>query len=194
VKREDGHPMRPPHVIRQYEYPAAGRLRDAGAPMIGRGSAVSGDAALQTSVSRLPLVGAAKRLQEFMLHAGAANVRDGRITLVCGRRGAFAQPGIVHQNPPAPGRLTANAFAGRSVLYGPDAGQEQRAGQFATGARRSIRRLTGRSGTRRGLWQGVTLTWFFSVSPTPAGVPVKCGPRRPRRDLDRPPWVPTICG
>ena len=93
-----GNPYATPHVIRPFEYPPPDGYETPEHPLIGVDRHFRIAAALQQAHPQLPLIGSGySYLQEFMLHAGAANVRDGRITVVGVGRGAFAQPDFVHQ-------------------------------------------------------------------------------------------------
>src|SRR5262249_4366204 len=82
----------------------------------------------------LPLVGSGySYLQEFLLHAGAANVCDGRITFVGVGRAALPQPDFVHEFL-AHGRLDrkriCRTFSFCTALM---RAKHNQFGQFATG-------------------------------------------------------------
>jgi NADPH2 dehydrogenase len=93
-----GSPYATPHVIRPFEYPPPDGYETPEHPLIGvdRHFRLAGQ--LQEMYPRLPLVGSGySYLQEFFVHAGAANVRDGRITIVGVGRAALPQPDFVQQ-------------------------------------------------------------------------------------------------
>ncbi len=93
-----GNPYASPHIIRPFEYPPPDGYQTPEHPLIGvdRHFRVAGE--LQATFPDFPLVGSGySYLQEFLAHAGAANVRDGRITLVGVGRAALPQPDFVRQ-------------------------------------------------------------------------------------------------
>jgi 2,4-dienoyl-CoA reductase-like NADH-dependent reductase (Old Yellow Enzyme family) len=93
-----GSPYATPHVIRPFEYPPPDGYETPEHPLIGvdRHFRLAGD--LQAAFPHLPLVGSGySYLQEFLFHAGAANIRDGRITIVGVGRAALPQPDFARQ-------------------------------------------------------------------------------------------------
>jgi 2,4-dienoyl-CoA reductase-like NADH-dependent reductase (Old Yellow Enzyme family) len=93
-----GSPYQTPHVIRPFEYPPPDGYETPEHPLIGvdRHFRVAGQ--LQQAFPQLPMIGSGySYLQEFMLHAGAANVRDGRIRVVGVGRAALPQPDFAEQ-------------------------------------------------------------------------------------------------
>jgi 2,4-dienoyl-CoA reductase-like NADH-dependent reductase (Old Yellow Enzyme family) len=93
-----GNPYASPHLIRPFEYPPPDGYETPEHPLIGVDRHVRLAAELQGRYPHLPLVGSGySYLQEFLFPAGAANVRDGRITLVGVGRAALPQPDFVRQ-------------------------------------------------------------------------------------------------
>jgi NADPH2 dehydrogenase len=93
-----GSPYATPHVIRPFEYPPPDGYETPEHPLIGVDRHFRVAAQLQQAYPHLPMVGSGySYLQEYMLHAGAANVRDGRITLVGVGRAALPQPDFARQ-------------------------------------------------------------------------------------------------
>ncbi|HZT82906.1 MAG TPA: NADH:flavin oxidoreductase [Gemmataceae bacterium] len=93
-----GNPYSNPHVIRPFEYPPPDGYETPEHPLIGVARHFRLAAALQQAFSTFPLVGSGySYLQEFLFQAGAANVRDGRISLVGVGRAALPQPDFARQ-------------------------------------------------------------------------------------------------
>jgi NADPH2 dehydrogenase len=93
-----GSPYATPHVIRPFEYPPPDGYETPEHPLVGVDRHFRLAAQLQEAYPQVPMVGSGySYLQEFMLHAGAANVRDGRITLVGVGRAALPQPDFARQ-------------------------------------------------------------------------------------------------
>jgi NADPH2 dehydrogenase len=93
-----GNPYATPHVLRPFEYPPVDGYETPEHPLIGvdRHFRLAGQ--LQKAYPKLPMIGSGySYLQEFMLHAGAANLRDGRISLVGVGRAALPQPDFVRE-------------------------------------------------------------------------------------------------
>jgi NADPH2 dehydrogenase len=93
-----GNPYATPHVIRPFEYPPPDGYETPEHPLIGvdRHFRLAGE--LQQAFPNLPLVGSGySYLQEFLGAAGAANVRDRRITVVGVGRAALPQPDFARQ-------------------------------------------------------------------------------------------------
>ena len=89
---------------------------------------------MQEAFPQVPVVGSGySYLQEFMLHAGAANIRDGRITLVGVGRAALPQPDFARQIQEH-GRLdrkrVCRTFSYCTALM---RSKHNKLGQFATG-------------------------------------------------------------
>jgi 2,4-dienoyl-CoA reductase-like NADH-dependent reductase (Old Yellow Enzyme family) len=100
-----GNPYATPHVIRPFEYPPPDGYETPEHPLVGvdRHFRLAGQ--VQAAFPNLPVVGSGySYLQEFLGQAGAANVRDGRISLVGVGRAALPQPDFARQLRD-PGRL-----------------------------------------------------------------------------------------
>ena len=93
-----GNPYATMHVIRPYEYPPPDGYETPEHPLIGVDRHVRLAEQVQRAVPQVPVVGSVySYLQEFFVHAGAANVRDGRIAFVGAGRATLAQPDFVKQ-------------------------------------------------------------------------------------------------
>jgi NADPH2 dehydrogenase len=93
-----GNPYATPHVIRPFEYPPPDGYQTPEHPLIGVDRHFRLAAELQQAFPSLPIVGSGySYLQEYLCHAGAANVRDGRVTFVGVGRATLAQPDFVRQ-------------------------------------------------------------------------------------------------
>jgi NADPH2 dehydrogenase len=93
-----GNPYATPHVIRPFEYPPPDGYETPEHPLIGvdRHFRLAGQ--LQQAFPHLALVGSGySYLQEYLFQAGAANVRDGRVTFVGVGRAALPQPDFARQ-------------------------------------------------------------------------------------------------
>jgi 2,4-dienoyl-CoA reductase-like NADH-dependent reductase (Old Yellow Enzyme family) len=86
------------HVIRPFEYPPPDGYEPPEHPLIGVDRHFRLAAQVQQAFSQLPVVGSGySYLQEYLFHAGAANIRDGRITFVGVGRASLAQPDFALQ-------------------------------------------------------------------------------------------------
>jgi NADPH2 dehydrogenase len=93
-----GSPYLTPHVLRPFEYPPVDGYETPEHPLIGVARHIEVAAQLQQAYPQLPMIGSGySYLQEFMLHAGAASIRDGRIALVGIGRAALPQPDFARQ-------------------------------------------------------------------------------------------------
>jgi 2,4-dienoyl-CoA reductase-like NADH-dependent reductase (Old Yellow Enzyme family) len=93
-----GNPYKNPHVVRPFEYPPPDGYETPEHPLVGVDRHIRLAGAVQSAFPRLPVVGSGySYLQEFLGHAGAANLRDGRITLVGVGRAALPQPDFARQ-------------------------------------------------------------------------------------------------
>ena len=93
-----GNPYATPHVIRPFEYPPPDGYETPEHPLIGVDRHFRLAAELQQAFPGLPMVGSGySYLQEYLFQAGAANVRDGRITFVGVGRAALPQPDFARQ-------------------------------------------------------------------------------------------------
>lgn len=93
-----GNPYASPHLIRPFEYPPPDGYETPEHPLIGVDRHFRLAAEIQQHFPQFPLVGSGySYLQEFLFHAGAANIRAGRITMVGVGRAALPQPDFVRQ-------------------------------------------------------------------------------------------------
>jgi 2,4-dienoyl-CoA reductase-like NADH-dependent reductase (Old Yellow Enzyme family) len=129
-----GNPYATPHVIRPFEYPPPDGYETPEHPLVGVARHFRLAGQLQRLFPALPMVGSGySYLQEFLVPAGAANVRDGRITFVGVGRAALPQPDFVQQVL-TEGRLdrkrTCRTFSFCTALM---RSKHNAQGQFATG-------------------------------------------------------------
>jgi 2,4-dienoyl-CoA reductase-like NADH-dependent reductase (Old Yellow Enzyme family) len=129
-----GNPYATPHVIRPYEYPPPDGYQTPEHPLIGvdRHFRLAGE--IQRAYPKLPIVGSGySYLQEYLFHAGAANVRDGRIAFVGVGRAALPMPDFARQLQET-GRLdrkrVCRTFSYCTALM---RAKHNELGQFATG-------------------------------------------------------------
>jgi NADPH2 dehydrogenase len=88
-----GNPYAQPHFGRPFEYPPPDGYESPEHPLIGVNRHFNCAAAIQRANPGLAVVGTGySYLQEFFPQAGAANIRDGRITFVGLGRASLAQP------------------------------------------------------------------------------------------------------
>lgn len=93
-----GSPYATPHVTRPFEYPPPDGYETPEHPLIGVARHFTAAAEIQRSVPGVPVVGSGySYLQEFVPHAGAANVQAGKVTFVGVGRATLAQPDFVKQ-------------------------------------------------------------------------------------------------
>lgn len=93
-----GNPYASMHIIRPFEYPPPGGYESPEHPLVGVDRHIRLASELQQTFPHLPMVGSGySYLQEFLFQAGAANIRDGRITLVGVGRAALPQPDFARQ-------------------------------------------------------------------------------------------------
>jgi NADPH2 dehydrogenase len=93
-----GNPYAQPHIGRPFEYPPPDGYESPEHPLIGVDRHFRATEAIQRAHPDLAVVGTGySYLQEFLPQAAAANVRDGRVSLVGFGRAALAQPDLVRQ-------------------------------------------------------------------------------------------------
>jgi len=93
-----GSPYATPHVTRPFEYPPPDGYETPEHPLVGVDRHFRLTAQVQQAFPEAPIVGSGySYLQEFLPHAGAANIRDGRTTFVGVGRATLAQPDFVRQ-------------------------------------------------------------------------------------------------
>jgi NADPH2 dehydrogenase len=93
-----GNPYGSPHIIRPFEYPPPDGYETPEHPLIGvdRHFRLAGE--IQAAIPEMPIVGSGySYLQEFLPHAGAANLRDGRCRFVGVGRATLSQPDFAKQ-------------------------------------------------------------------------------------------------
>jgi 2,4-dienoyl-CoA reductase-like NADH-dependent reductase (Old Yellow Enzyme family) len=129
-----GNPYAVPHVIRPYEYPPPDGYETPEHPLIGVDRHFRLADQVQQAFPGVPVVGSGySYLQEYLFQAGAANVRDGRITFVGVGRAALPQPDFARQLLEQ-GRLDRKRVC-RTFSYctGLMRAKHNELGQFATG-------------------------------------------------------------
>jgi NADPH2 dehydrogenase len=93
-----GNPYAQPHIGRPFEYPPPDGYESPEHPLTGVDRHFRATGAIQRAHPDLAVVGTGySYLQEFLPQAAAANVRDGRVSLVGFGRAALAQPDLVRQ-------------------------------------------------------------------------------------------------
>jgi 2,4-dienoyl-CoA reductase-like NADH-dependent reductase (Old Yellow Enzyme family) len=93
-----GNPYASPHIIRPFETPPPDGYHSPEHPLIGVDRHFRLTAELQKQFPNVAIVGSGySYLQEFLPQAGAANIRDSRVTFVGIGRASLAQPDFVHQ-------------------------------------------------------------------------------------------------
>jgi NADPH2 dehydrogenase len=93
-----GNPYASPHIIRPFEYPPPDGYHTPEHPLIGVDRHFRLAAQVQRAYPDLPVVGSGySYLQEFLPHAGAANVAAGRVTFVGVGRAALPMPDFARQ-------------------------------------------------------------------------------------------------
>jgi NADPH2 dehydrogenase len=93
-----GSPYATPHVLRPFEYPPVDGYETPEHPLIGVARHLNLASQLQKAYPQLPMIGSGySYLQEFMLHAGAANIRDGNIAIVGVGRASLPQPDFARE-------------------------------------------------------------------------------------------------
>jgi NADPH2 dehydrogenase len=129
-----GNPYATMHVLRPFEYPPPDAYETPEHPLIGVDRHFRLAAEIQRAVPSFPIVGSGySYLQQFLPHAGAANVRDGRVTLVGVGRATLAQPDFVRQlleHGRLDGKRLCRTFSYCTALM---RSKHNDLGQFATG-------------------------------------------------------------
>lgn len=93
-----GNPYAVMHVIRPFEYPPPDGYEPPEHPLVGVDRQFKLAAQIQQAYPQLPIVGSGySYLQEYLFNAGAANIRDGRITFVGVGRASLSQPDFALQ-------------------------------------------------------------------------------------------------
>jgi 2,4-dienoyl-CoA reductase-like NADH-dependent reductase (Old Yellow Enzyme family) len=93
-----GNPYASPHLLRPFEYPPPDGYETPEHPLIGVDRHFRLAEQVQRAYPQVPLVGSGySYLQEFLPHAAAANLRDGRITFAGVGRAALPMPDFARQ-------------------------------------------------------------------------------------------------
>jgi 2,4-dienoyl-CoA reductase-like NADH-dependent reductase (Old Yellow Enzyme family) len=93
-----GNPYTNPHIIRPFEVPPPDGYETPEHPLIGVDRHFRMTEQLQRQFPDMPMVGSGySYLQEYLFHAAAANIRDGRIAIVGVGRAALPQPDFARQ-------------------------------------------------------------------------------------------------
>lgn len=129
-----GSPYATPHMIRPFEYPPPDGYETPEHPLIGVDRHFRLAEQVQRAYPNLPVVGSGySYLQEFIFDAGAANVRDGRITFVGVGRAALPQPDFARElaaNGKLDRKRVCRTFSYCTALM---RNKDNELGQFATG-------------------------------------------------------------
>jgi 2,4-dienoyl-CoA reductase-like NADH-dependent reductase (Old Yellow Enzyme family) len=129
-----GNPYSSPHLLRPFEYPPPDGYETPEHPLVGveRHFRLAGE--IQRAFPNLPMVGSGySYLQEYLPHAGAANIDEGRITFVGIGRAALPQPDIARQlmqNGKLDRKRVCRTFSYCTALM---RAKHNQLGQFATG-------------------------------------------------------------
>ncbi|HMF14863.1 MAG TPA: NADH:flavin oxidoreductase [Gemmataceae bacterium] len=129
-----GNPYAVPHVIRPYEYPPPDGYETPEHPLVGVDRHFRLAEQVQRAFTGVPVVGSGySYLQEYLFDAGAANIRDERITFLGVGRAALPQPDFAKQLMEH-GRLVRNRVC-RTFSYCTALmrAKHNELGQFATG-------------------------------------------------------------
>jgi 2,4-dienoyl-CoA reductase-like NADH-dependent reductase (Old Yellow Enzyme family) len=98
VNTSMGNPYAQPHVGRPFEYPPPDGYESPEHPLVGVDRQFQATATIQRAFPDLAVVGTGySYLQEFLPHAGAANLRDNRVSFVGLGRASLAQPDLVRR-------------------------------------------------------------------------------------------------
>ncbi|MCS6866067.1 MAG: NADH:flavin oxidoreductase [Gemmataceae bacterium] len=98
VNTSMGNPYAQPHYGRPFEYPPLDGYESPEHPLVGVDRHFRATATIQQAFPNLAVVGTGySYLQEFLPQAAAANVRDGRVSIVGVGRATLAQPDWVRQ-------------------------------------------------------------------------------------------------
>ena len=93
-----GNPYSNPHVVRPSDYPPIDGYHSPEHPLIGITRHFRIAAAMQAAVPNLPVVGSGYSwLQEFAMHAAAANVADGSVAAIGMGRATLSHPDFARQ-------------------------------------------------------------------------------------------------
>lgn len=129
-----GNPYASPHLLRPFEYPPPDGYETPEHPLVGVARHFRVTEELQKACPEMPLVGSGySYLQEFLPQAGAANLRDGRVTFVGVGRASLSQPDFarqVHEQGHLDRKRVCRTFSYCTALM---RSKHNELGQFATG-------------------------------------------------------------
>ncbi len=129
-----GNPYASPHLVRPFEYAPVDGYQTPEHPLIGVDRHFRVTAQFQAAYPELAIVGSGYSwLQAYLFQAGAANVRDGRTTLVGVGRASLSQPDFgrhVLLGMPLDPKRTCRTFSYCTALM---RAKHNDLGQFATG-------------------------------------------------------------
>jgi 2,4-dienoyl-CoA reductase-like NADH-dependent reductase (Old Yellow Enzyme family) len=129
-----GNPYASPHIVRPFEYPPPDGYESPEHPLIGVDRHFRLTAELQAAYPDLPVVGSGySYLQEFLGPAGAANLRDRRVTFVGVGRASLPQPDfarLLRETGRLDRKRVCRTFSYCTALM---RAKQNELGQFATG-------------------------------------------------------------
>lgn len=129
-----GNPYASPHLIRPFEYPPPDGYHTPEHPLLGVDRHVRLAGQIQQAYPDLPIVGSGySYLQEYLFHAGVANVRDRRVTFVGVGRASLPMPDFalqLQQHGKLERRRVCRTFSYCTALM---RAKHNELGQFATG-------------------------------------------------------------
>ncbi len=129
-----GNPYANPHFLRPFEYAPVDAYQTPEHPLIGVDRHFRAASTIQQTFPDVFVLGSGYSwLQAFTFHAGAANIRDGRVSLVGIGRNALSHPdfgGYVMQGKPLDPKRLCRTFSECTALM---RAKHNALGQFATG-------------------------------------------------------------
>ncbi|WP_152049921.1 oxidoreductase [Tautonia marina] len=129
-----GNPYGSPHIIRPFEYPPPDGYETPEHPLIGVDRHFRVTEQIQRAFPDLPILGSGYSwLQAFIFQAGAANVRDGRVSIVGVGRASLSHPDFaryVLEGRPLDRKRICRTFSYCTALM---RSKHNDLGQFATG-------------------------------------------------------------
>ncbi|MCA9017476.1 MAG: NADH:flavin oxidoreductase, partial [Planctomycetaceae bacterium] len=98
INISNGNPYANPHVVRPAEFPPTDGYHAPEHPLIGVARHFRIASQIQAAVPDIPVVGSGYSwLQDFAMHAAAANVEQGKISIVGMGRATLSQPEFARQ-------------------------------------------------------------------------------------------------
>ncbi|MEW4567730.1 NADH:flavin oxidoreductase [Tautonia sp. JC769] len=129
-----GNPYGSPHIIRPFEYPPPDGYETPEHPLIGVDRHFRLTEQIQSAYPDLPILGSGYSwLQAFIFQAGAANIRDGRVSVVGVGRASLSHPDFarfVLEGRPLDRKRICRTFSYCTALM---RSKHNDLGQFATG-------------------------------------------------------------